>query len=114
MKGPIWVDAQLPPALARWLTAEHQHDAHHVQDLGFLTAPDRVIFSVARTADAVMVTKNSDFVRLHEEQGSPPQVVWVTCGNRSNAELLALFATAWPRAVQLLAGGEPLVEIGGG
>ena len=114
MTNPIWVDAQLPPALARWFVAECHLAAHHVQDLGFLRSADRAIFSAARTENAVVVTKDSDFVRLLEEQGPPPRVVWVTCGNRSNADLIALFAAAWPRAATLLAGGEPLVEIGGG
>jgi len=33
------IDAQLPPALARWLTAEG-HDAIHVIDVGLAQAPD--------------------------------------------------------------------------
>jgi predicted nuclease of predicted toxin-antitoxin system len=33
------VDAQLPPALARWLTAKG-HDAVHIADLGMRAASD--------------------------------------------------------------------------
>ena len=36
------VDAQLPPALARWLR-EQGYDAQHVEDLGLRDAEDRVI-----------------------------------------------------------------------
>jgi len=43
----VWVDAQLPPALAGWLRDEHQVDAHHVQDLDLRAASDREIFSAA-------------------------------------------------------------------
>lgn len=33
------VDAQLPPALARWLV-ERSHEAEHVFDLGMIKASD--------------------------------------------------------------------------
>jgi predicted nuclease of predicted toxin-antitoxin system len=37
------VDAQLPPALARWLV-EQRYLAEHVYDLGMASADDRVIW----------------------------------------------------------------------
>jgi predicted nuclease of predicted toxin-antitoxin system len=57
------------------------------------------------------MTKDSDFVRLLEELGPPPQVVWLTCGNTSNARLKQIMVNALPRAIELLESGEPLVEI---
>ena len=112
--GPrVWVDAQLPPALARWLTEEYGVDAAHVDAAGYLGAADEAIFAAARAGGAgVVVTKDDDFVRLLEQRGPPPQVVWVTCGNVRNAELRRVVLPAWPRAAALLAAGEPLVEIG--
>jgi predicted nuclease of predicted toxin-antitoxin system len=108
----VWVDAQLPPALARWLAVEHVEAAVHVQDVGLLAAPDPAIFEAARTAGvAVVVTKDEDFVSLLDRRGPPPQVVWVTCGNVRNAELRRIVQAAWPRVAELLAAGEPLVEI---
>lgn len=84
----IWVDAQLPPALAAWLVREHGIDATHVKDLGLLEASDRTIYHKARDAGRVeVVTKDQDFPKLLERSGPPPQVVWLTCGNVSNAEL---------------------------
>jgi predicted nuclease of predicted toxin-antitoxin system len=50
-------------------------------------------------------------VRLLERFGSPPQVVWVTCGNTSNARLRDLFAVTWPEIRELLEAGEALVEL---
>ncbi|MFZ1575492.1 MAG: DUF5615 family PIN-like protein [Chromatiaceae bacterium] len=40
------VDAQLPPALARWL-AQRGHEAEHVLDCGLLDASDRLIWARA-------------------------------------------------------------------
>ncbi len=109
----VWIDAQLPPALARWHTQSQSVDAKHVQDVEQLAADDPAIFAAARAGGAdVVVTKDEDFVQLVERRGPPPQVVWVTCGNVSNAQLRAIILGAWPRVAELLASGERLVEIG--
>ena len=107
-----WVDAQLPPSLARWLTQHADIDAHHVSEFDLLTAGDPVIFDAARANHVeVIVTKDEDFVMLLDRLGPPPQVVWVTCGNIRNAELRSLVLSTWPRVAELLRAGEPLVEI---
>jgi predicted nuclease of predicted toxin-antitoxin system len=59
----------------------------------------------------VIMTKDSDFVRILDEQGPPPQVIWVTCGNTSNARLKRVLTTTLPKALDLLQAGERLVEI---
>lgn len=33
------------------------------------------------------MTKDSDFVSLLDSAGAPPRVMWVMCGNTSNARL---------------------------
>ena len=109
----VWVDAQLPPAFARWLAREHDVEALHVVDVGLVDADDSVIFDAARAAKvAVIVTKDEDFVKLLDRRGPPPQIVWVTSGNVRNAELREIIHAAWPRVAELLAAGEPLIEVG--
>ena len=56
----VWIDAQLPPALARWLRAEHGLDAIHVEELGLVRARDPVIFTQARSADRLVVIVTKD------------------------------------------------------
>jgi predicted nuclease of predicted toxin-antitoxin system len=107
----IWVDAQLSPAIATWLTGNFALTAYAVRDLGLREATDRAIFLAARSESVVVMTKDSDFVRLHEELGPPPQVIWLTCGNTSNARLKQILSNALPRAIVLLESGESLVEI---
>lgn len=109
--SPVWVDAQLPPALARWLRDLDEGQAVHVEDLGLLRAEDPEIFEKARQVNAVVITKDSDFVQIQERRGPPPRVVWVTCGNRSNPLLKDLIVRSWPRVKDLLAAGEVLIEI---
>lgn len=109
----IWIDAQLPPALAGWLRAEHHADAIHLKDLNLLHASDHAIFDAARAAAhaVVLITKDDDFRKLLDRHGPPPQVIWVRCGNVSNRDLRRILLDAWPRVVTLLAAGESLVEI---
>lgn len=109
----LWLDAQLPPALAVWMTAQFGVRAAAVRDVNLRDATDEQIFSSARQASATVITKDSDFVALVERLGPPPQIVWLTIGNTSNAALRELFAKTWPAAAELLKNGEPLIEIGG-
>jgi predicted nuclease of predicted toxin-antitoxin system len=107
----VWIDAQLSPAIAVWLTENFALTARAVRDLGLREAADRAIFLAARSASVVVMTKDSDFVKLLEELGAPPQVIWLTCGNTSNARLKQILANALLQAISLLESGEPLVEI---
>src|SRR5437868_8405478 len=107
----IWIDAQLSPAIAAWLSANYLVTAQALRDLGLRDATDRKIFAEAGAAGAVVMTKDSDFVTLLEEQGPPPQVIWLTCGNTSNARLKQILTNALPQAISLLESGEPLVEV---
>lgn len=107
-----WIDAQLPPALARALSESANLDAQHVVDVDLLSASDPAIFDAARANHVhVVFTKDEDFLALLDRHGPPPQIVWITCGNIRNAELRELVLAAWPRVEELLRAGEPLVEI---
>ena len=107
----LWIDAQLSPALARWLSDTFGVTAHAVRDLGLRAAKDLPIFHAARQAGAVILSKDSDFVLLLERFGPPPQILWVTCGNTSNARWREVFLKSFPEARARLEQGEPLVEI---
>lgn len=79
--------------------------------LGFHRARDRQILQAARDAKAVVMTKGSDFLFLLDQLGPPPQVLWITCGNTSNAHLKEILERSLPSALDLLRQGERLVEI---
>ena len=108
----LWIDAQLSPALAPWIASEFGAEAFSVRYLGLRDAADGEIFRAAREASAVVMTKDGDFVQLLDIHGPPPQVLWVTLGNTSNARMREVLRRTLPRAMELLAAGEPLVEIG--
>ena len=107
----VWVDAQLSPAIAPWLAATFGIEAYSLRDLGLRDALDREIFMAARNAGAVVMTKDSDFAQLQGHLGTPPKVIWLRCGNTSNARLKEILAESFPRVRALLEGAETLVEI---
>ena len=109
----IWVDAQISPALAKWISREFGHPACSVRELGLRNAKDKDIFAAARQAGAIMLSKDSDFAEMVDRLGPPPSVVWLTCGNTSNEALRSLLKTVLPRALELISRGEKLVEISG-
>lgn len=109
----VWIDAQLSPALATWFRERFQVTAIAVRDLQLRDATDQQIFQAAREADAVVLTKDGDFLRLLERHGPPPRIVWLTCGNTSNSDLTGILGGRWPVAQQMLDAGEALIEIGG-
>ena len=51
----IWVDAQLSPALARWISESLGIQAHAVRDLGLRNAKDPEIFHAARQEGIVVM-----------------------------------------------------------
>jgi predicted nuclease of predicted toxin-antitoxin system len=107
----FWIDAQLPPSLAVWLTETFGVSATSLRDLGLRDAQDTEIFNTARTAGVVVVSKDSDFVDLVTRLGTPPQILWVTCGNVTNRNLQRIFTETFPEALRLLQAGEAIVEI---
>ncbi len=83
-----------------------------IRDLNLHRASDVEIFMAARGAGAVVVTKDGDFAALVGQQGPPPQILHVTCGNTSNARLREVVEAGWATVLIMLERGEPLVELG--
>lgn len=103
------VDAQLPPALARFIEARG-HEAKHVLELGIETESDQRIWQVALEGDAVIITKDEDFIRLRSVRASGPAIVWVRLGNTTRDALLRVFAEKFSDVVGALEAGEPVIE----
>ena len=107
----FWVDAQLPPGLAVWLSRQYGVEAISLRDIGLRDAADGEIFLAAQQADIVVISKDSDFVDLVSRHGSPPQLLWVTCGNVTNRRLQEVFDKTFSDALISLASGQAIIEI---
>jgi predicted nuclease of predicted toxin-antitoxin system len=104
------VDAQLPPALARWLAAQG-HEAAHVGDLGMQAASDAAIWDHALASSSAIVTKDEDFAQRKVLAENGPVVVWIRLPNTRRRDLLAWFVTVLPEILAAMARGETLIEV---
>ena len=104
------VDAQLPPALARWLSAKG-HVAEHVCDFGREGTTDEEIWQHALATKAAIVTKDEDFVvrAMRDPVGAP--VVWIRVGNTRRAALLDWFGRILPDLLKAIERGDRVVEV---
>lgn len=82
-----------------------------LRDLSLRDAQDIEIFEAARAENAVIMTKDSDFIDLACRLGVPPQILWLTCGNVTNRNLRQLLAATLPDALERLRLGDIIVEI---
>ena len=71
----VWIDAQLSPELARRLSDHQAVEAFSARWLGLHDATDEAIFDAAHCANAVVMTKDRDFVQLLERAGPPRQMI---------------------------------------
>lgn len=106
----LLIDAQLPPALARALTAQG-HDAAHVEDIGLRHAPDSLIWNYAVQNQAAIITKDEDFVDRFRRRSGAPIIVWLRIGNAVNRVLLTWFLPLFPVIVQRIESGDRLIEV---
>ena len=86
------VDAQLPKLLAIRL-CDWGHPAKHTLDMtqGNRTS-DQDISIEANATDAVVITKDLDFMNSQILSGLPRKLLIVSTGNISNRELFTLFS----------------------
>lgn len=102
------IDAQLPPALCRWLEARGHQAAHITVALSNAAATDAEIADYAEAHEAILITKDEDFLTLR----LPDRFVllWLRCGNATNRALAAWLKPRWPTIEQMLKAGERMIE----
>lgn len=104
------VDAQLPPALARWLGG-HGFAATAVRDAGLRDSDDGSIWHFATTGAWIVITKDEDFVARCLDEPGAPAVVWLRIGNCTNRVLFAWLEPLLPQITRRLQAGERLLEV---
>jgi predicted nuclease of predicted toxin-antitoxin system len=107
----IWIDSQLPPTLANWISSNFDITATSLKEISLRDAKDIEIFEAAKFANAIIMTKDSDFIDLVCRLGTPPQILWITCGNVTNRNLRQLLTATLSAALEQIKQGEAIVEI---
>lgn len=111
LKTEIWLDAQLSPALAPFITEISAIFCVAVRDLGMRDSADIFIFNKAKQHNAlvIIITKDSDFVDLIIRLNSPPKIILLTCGNTSNFYLKKIFSLHLKEALNMLEADENMI-----
>ena len=104
------VDAQLPPALARFLTGNGE-DALHVLDVKMMESSDSEIWDLAMREEMVIITKDEDFQVRASVTQHHPVIIWVRIGNCSKKTLLDFFEKRWREMKIELDNGATLIEL---
>jgi len=104
------VDAQLPPALARWL-AERGVSATPIRDVGLRESDDGSIVNFALSGNWTLVTKDEDLVTRCISSPAAPAVVWLRLGNCTNRALFTWLEPFLGEIQRRLSEGEKLIEV---
>jgi predicted nuclease of predicted toxin-antitoxin system len=104
------VDAQLPPFLARALIGQG-NEAEHLEDAGLRHAEDAAVWDYAVRNQAVLLTKDEDFVERYRRRAAGPVIVWLRIGNAGKKALLAWFMPALPAILERIHAGDRLIEL---
>ena len=107
----LWLDAQLPPAIAPRVEQAFRVRCHHVESLGLLESDDGSIFEAARRAGACLLTRDADFVILANDRGRPPAVIVISGPNLDADDLWTLLLNRLRGALDAIERGEGLIEI---
>jgi len=103
------VDAQLPPGLAKALR-DAGEEAVAVRDAGLLAATDSQIWDYALAQDAVIVTKDEDFVQRSLFSPQSPVILWLRVGNCTNRALQEKLMPCLPDILAFIRDGEQVIE----
>lgn len=104
------VDAQLPPALGRWL-GEHGMSATPVREVGLRDSDDGSIWNFAVAGGWTVITKDEDFVARCVGNPAAPPVIWLRIGNCANRVLFAWIEPFLPDIQRRLGEGEKMIEV---
>ena len=83
----FWLDAHLSPSVTKWLKQIYGVEAASLRFNDLLQADDIDIFNAAKELNVILISKDGDMKKLIERFGSPPKLIWLTCGNTSNKAL---------------------------
>ncbi len=107
----FFVDAQLPPTLKMWLI-EQGHDCTHALDLiDKDRTSDSEIVKFVTKENRILVSKDSDFLKMKLLTGLPQKLLIVSTGNIINRDLMVSFRMNFQAALRLFETFE-IVELG--
>ncbi len=106
----LLLDVHLSPFITSWVESHFNVSCNSFHHLQWQTLEDKDAFFKAKEMNAIVLTKDEDFVELLKKYKAPPKVIWLTCGNTSNKRLKEVLSSKLEEAINLLQSND-LVEI---
>ena len=99
----FWIDYNLPPKMAIWLTADFNVAAKSFMELNFDNTPDFEVYKIAATKlnTIIITTKDVDFIDYQNKVGAPPKILFLNVGNISNDHLKTLIQNNFAEVLQI-------------
>ena len=110
MISKILVDNNLSVRLPEVLSIDFPGSVH-VATLRLTEATDTQLWELAQREHFAILTKDKDFYHRVSVLGAPPPVIWITRGNCSNREMIALVRQHIPAMRSFLASSQALLII---
>jgi predicted nuclease of predicted toxin-antitoxin system len=104
----FWIDLNLPPKMAVWLTENFNVTAKSFKELHFEITPDAEVYKIAAKHRNIVVitTKDVDFKNLQSVIGSPPKILYLNTGNITNENLKKLILAKFSVVLALFSESE--------
>ena len=84
----LWLDMQLSPQLAGWITKQFSIKAFSSYNLKLNIEKDEAIFFRAKKkGNVIILTKDKDFAEIVDRLQSPPKIIFLKVGNCSNERM---------------------------
>lgn len=80
-------------------------------DAGLASSDDSEIFAEATRRQAVLITKDEDFLSIRSAAAKGACVVWLRIGNATNRVLIGWFAARFSMVLAALDMGEGIAEV---
>ena len=99
----IWLDVQISPVIAKWMTEYTGLNVKSSFILGFKSMTDHAIYQQAKIhGNVILVSKDADFIEIVNRLGSPPKLINIKIGNCDNRKLWQFLQKHIDTALQML------------
>lgn len=88
----FWIDLNLPPEMAAWISDGFKVKAKSFKDLNFDSISDIEVYKIAARSSTTIIitTKDIDFIDFQNSIGTPPKILYINVGNITNQNLKLL------------------------
>lgn len=73
--------------------------------------PDTVIATRSLSENRIVITKDTDFMKMHMIKKIPERILFIATGNLRNSQLVALLEQNFERIVELFVNGNSIIEM---